>query len=106
MSDEAKLLGDLVRSGVVSDAIAAHVSLLMDAGVPLVVVSEESRLGARDADAFADAIDGHWCDSGRKHLEIAGPAIVAEAETSTLIGPSWTCRMDGLGYLDLTQEAA
>ena len=55
MSDEAKLLGDLVRSGVVSDAIAAHVSLLMDAGVPLVVVSEESRLGARVADAFADA---------------------------------------------------
>ncbi len=37
---------------------------------------------------------------------IHGPAIVAEAETSTLIGPSWTCRMDGLGYLDLTQEAA
>ena len=30
----------------------------------------------------------------------------AEAETSTLIGPGWTCRMDGLGYLDLTQEAA
>lgn len=37
---------------------------------------------------------------------LQGPAIVAEAETSTLIGPSWTCRMDGLGYLDLTQEAA
>ena len=37
---------------------------------------------------------------------VPGPAIVAEAETSTLIGPGWTCRMDGLGYLDLTQEAA
>jgi hypothetical protein len=23
-----------------------------------------------------------------------------------LIGPGWVCRMDGLGYLDLTQEAA
>ncbi len=37
---------------------------------------------------------------------VAGPAIISEAETSTLIGPGWVCRMDGLGYLDLTQEAA
>ena len=37
---------------------------------------------------------------------VQGPAIIAEAETSTLIGPGWVCRMDGLGYLDLTQEAA
>jgi hypothetical protein len=26
--------------------------------------------------AVADAIDGHWCDAGRRHLEINGPAIV------------------------------
>ncbi len=37
---------------------------------------------------------------------IRGPAIVAEAETSTLIGPGWHCRMDGLGYLELSQEIA
>ena len=36
---------------------------------------------------------------------IAGPAIVAEDETSTLVGPGWSCRVDGLGYLELTQEA-
>ncbi len=35
--------------------------------------------------------------------EVAGPCIVAEAETSTLVGPGWTCRMDGLGYLELTR---
>ena len=34
---------------------------------------------------------------------VAGPCIVAEAETSTLVGPGWTCRMDGLGYLELTR---
>ncbi|MCR0980525.1 hydantoinase/oxoprolinase family protein [Roseomonas populi] len=34
---------------------------------------------------------------------VPGPCIVAEAETSTLVGPSWTCRMDGLGYLELTR---
>ncbi len=26
--------------------------------------------------AIADAIDGHWCDTGKNHLEIDGPAIV------------------------------
>ncbi|WP_338663065.1 hydantoinase/oxoprolinase family protein [Pararoseomonas sp. SCSIO 73927] len=34
---------------------------------------------------------------------VSGPCIVAEAETSTLVGPGWTCRMDGLGYLELTR---
>ena len=42
----------------------------------------------------------------RPGATVSGPAIIAEAETSTLIGPGWVCRMDGLGYLDLTQEAA
>jgi N-methylhydantoinase A len=45
-------------------------------------------------------------DAMRPGATVAGPAIIAEAETSTLIGPGWICRMDGLGYLDLTQEAA
>ena len=35
---------------------------------------------------------------------LSGPCIVAEDETSTLVGPGWTCRMDGLRYLELTQE--
>jgi N-methylhydantoinase A len=37
---------------------------------------------------------------------VPGPCIVAEAETSTLVGPGWTCRVDGLGYLELTRENA
>ena len=35
---------------------------------------------------------------------LRGPAIVAEAETSTLIGPGWRARVDGFGSLDLTRE--
>jgi N-methylhydantoinase A len=31
---------------------------------------------------------------------------VAEDETSTLVGPGWACRMDGLGYLELAKERA
>ncbi len=37
---------------------------------------------------------------------VPGPCIVAEAETSTLVGPGWRCRIDGLGYLELTRGAA
>jgi N-methylhydantoinase A len=58
----------------------------------------------------ANGTVSEWPVYDREHLvpgaTVKGPAIVAETETSTLIGPSWTCRMDGLGYLDLTQEAA
>ena len=32
---------------------------------------------------------------------LAGPAIVAEDETSTLVGPGWTASVDGFGYLHL-----
>lgn len=35
-----------------------------------------------------------------------GPAIVAEAETSTLIGPGWRARVDAFGYLELVRETA
>ncbi|MDT8275124.1 MAG: hydantoinase/oxoprolinase family protein [Roseomonas mucosa] len=37
---------------------------------------------------------------------VQGPCIVAEAETSTLVGPGWSCAMDGLGYLELNREVA
>jgi N-methylhydantoinase A len=32
---------------------------------------------------------------------VDGPCIVAEDETSTLVGPGWRCRVDGLGYLEI-----
>ncbi len=36
---------------------------------------------------------------------IAGPAIIAEDETSTLVGPGWSVALNGFGYLALSQEA-
>ncbi|MDR3531349.1 MAG: hydantoinase/oxoprolinase family protein [Rhodopila sp.] len=38
-------------------------------------------------------------------VTIAGPAIVTEDETSTLIGPGWTAMVNGLGYIELTRDA-
>lgn len=37
---------------------------------------------------------------------IAGPAIIAENETSTLVGPGWSASVNALGYIELVQEAA
>jgi len=34
---------------------------------------------------------------------IAGPAIVAEDETSTLIGPGWSATVNGLGYIEMVR---
>lgn len=51
-----------------------------------------------------------WSVYEREALEpgacFAGPAIVVEAETSTLIGPGWTGRITAEGYIDLRREAA
>ena len=35
--------------------------------------------------------------------EVAGPAIIAEDETSTLVGPGWTARVEAHGYLELVR---
>jgi N-methylhydantoinase A len=34
---------------------------------------------------------------------ITGPAIIAEDETSTLIGPDWAATVNGLGYIEITR---
>ena len=36
---------------------------------------------------------------------MAGPAIVAEDETSTLIGPGWSAMVNGLGYIEMVRQA-
>ena len=37
---------------------------------------------------------------------VRGPAIIAEDETSTLIGPGWTASMNALGYIELVWGTA
>ena len=34
---------------------------------------------------------------------LSGPAIIAEDETSTLVGPGWTAAVNGFGYIELTR---
>ena len=69
--------------------------------------------GAAGTQAVRDTATGEvaeWTLFQRENLgagdRIDGPAIVAEAETSTLIGPGWTGTVDERGYLDLRRTAA
>ena len=39
-------------------------------------------------------------------VRIQGPAIIAEDETSTLVGPGWSATMTTLGYIELVRSAA
>ncbi|MDR3534998.1 MAG: hydantoinase/oxoprolinase family protein [Acetobacteraceae bacterium] len=60
--------------------------------------------------AVRDTVTGEvsdWAIYDRIRLapgaRVRGPAIVAEDETSTLVGPGWTMTVNGLGYLELTR---
>ena len=52
--------------------------------------------------------ESEWAVHDRATLaegaRIAGPAIIAEAETSTLVGPGWHARVDRSGFLELERE--
>ncbi len=37
---------------------------------------------------------------------VQGPAIIAEDETSTLVGPSWTARIEEHGFIEMTRKAS
>ncbi|MBN8902461.1 MAG: hydantoinase/oxoprolinase family protein [Rhodospirillales bacterium] len=58
-----------------------------------------------------DTVSGEvsdWAIYDRTTLPVgarfAGPAIVAEDETSTLVGPGWSAVVNGFGYLELTRD--
>ncbi len=53
---------------------------------------------------------GSWPVHDRASLppgaRVAGPAIIAEDETSTLVGPGWRAAIDAFGYIELVRETA
>ncbi len=59
-----------------------------------------------------DSVSGEvadWAIHDRADLvpgaALAGPAIIAEDETSTLVGAGWSARVNGFGYIELVREA-
>jgi hypothetical protein len=49
---------------------------------PRLAILVAAQILAGTGPALADAIDGHWCDAGTKHLEIEGPSIVTPSGVS------------------------
>jgi len=65
--------------------------------------------GKRPVRDPASGAVAEWAIHDRRSLTVgtplAGPAIIAEDETSTLVAPGWTAERDSLGYIYLTREA-
>jgi N-methylhydantoinase A len=65
--------------------------------------------GARKVLDIATGMVSDWSLYEREALKpgacFDGPAIVTEAETSTLIGPGWTGRITAEGYIELWRES-
>jgi len=94
----------VVVASVVEDLGAAPALGAAEAFAPEVVPARHQ--------AVRDTLTGEvaaWAVFDRSALRpgalVAGPAIVAEDETSTLVGPGWSATVNGLGYIELTREA-
>jgi len=75
-------------------------------------VAPAARPGAARSQQVRDTATGlvtAWTVRDRTALAagavVAGPAIIVEDETSTLVGPGWTATVDLRGYLDLRRDA-
>jgi N-methylhydantoinase A len=91
-------------------SFAVTVATIVEEVKPIALVHDAPAPQAVRVQAVRDTATGavaDWAVYDRAALapgaEVAGPCIVAEDETSTLVGPGWRCRMDGLGYLELTR---
>jgi N-methylhydantoinase A len=67
--------------------------------------------GAERTQPVRDTVTGEtaeWPVYDRNGLgpgtRISGPAIIAEDETSTLLGPGWSAKVDRVGYIELVRE--
>jgi N-methylhydantoinase A len=56
------------------------------------------------ADAWHDAAIHHR-NSLKQGVAIAGPARIDQADTTTIVPPGWTARVDNLGNIAITHEA-
>ena len=88
------------------------VSTVPDAGpdVPLPAHRAAGPRATRGVRDTATGEVGDWRILERGALApgatLPGPAIIAEDETSTLVGPGWSARLDARGNLELVRESA
>ncbi len=93
-------------------SFAVTVATVVDSVEPVAAVEDAPAPGPIRHHQVLDTSTGErtsWAVYDRTEMvpgcTLQGPCIVAEEETSTLVGAGWTCRMDGLGYLELERVA-
>lgn len=99
---DVEVLSFAVTVATVVDAVAPAAEVA-DAPAPSPIRVQQVRDTATGQVAAWQVYDRTQMSPGAR---VPGPCIIAEDETSTLVGPGWSCRMDGLGYLELTKEDA
>jgi len=92
---------------------AVTVATLSDDAGDLPAVPDEYRATVARTQSVRDTVTGKvssWDVYDRAALrpgaQFAGPAIVAEDETSTLVPPGWSGNIDARGYIALQRESA
>ncbi|HEX3350272.1 MAG TPA: hydantoinase/oxoprolinase family protein [Acetobacteraceae bacterium] len=91
---------------------AVTIATVMNGGSAPRSAMTSSAAGASRSQLVRDSVTGEtseWSVYDRATLApgtgLRGPAIVAEAETSTLVAPGWSAMINALGYVELTREA-
>ncbi|NKE45947.1 hydantoinase/oxoprolinase family protein [Roseomonas frigidaquae] len=97
---DVEILSFAVTVATVADAVEP-VAPVADAQAPAPIRVQQVRDTATGQVAEWKVYDRAEMPAG---ATVPGPCIVAEAETSTLVGPGWRCRVDGLGYLELSRD--
>jgi len=92
-------------------SFAVTVATVVEAVEPVAAVADAPAPAAIRVQRVRDTATGEVADwqvydraAMAPGVTVAGPCIVAEDETSTLVGPGWNCRVDGLGYLELRRR--
>ncbi|MGK7862968.1 hydantoinase/oxoprolinase family protein [Falsiroseomonas sp. E2-1-a4] len=99
---DVEILSFAVTVATVADAVEP-VAPVTDAPAPAPIRVQQVRDTATGKVAAWKVYDRAEMPVG---ATVPGPCIVSEDETSTLVGPGWRCRVDGLGYLELTRGEA
>jgi len=108
---DVEIMSFAVQVTTVSDECAAEGTLTRRA--PCDDLSRRAGEVADRTQAIRDTVTGEvsdWAVHDRAQLphgaRIVGPAVIAEDETSTLVGPGWTASVNGHGYIELVRETA
>jgi N-methylhydantoinase A len=96
---------EILSFAVVIATVPDHAPLATSGGNGAAPIAPASRMVRDTATGTATEWTVHMRVALAPGAVVRGPAIIAENETSTLVGPGWQARTDASGYLELTRSA-